>query len=78
MTATVHERQSVFDIAVQYLGSPEGCFTVAEKLGVSVTGTLTPGIQFDYDVTDVVDKKTAEYYSNNNIIPTTDNDSTGL
>lgn len=72
MKAIVGNRQSSIDIAIQYLGSAEGCFFIAQKLGVSITDRLVPGTILEYDAGDIIDKSVADHYSNNNIIPTTD------
>lgn len=73
MTGTVQERQTVFDVALQYFGSAEACFVVAEKLGISITDTPTAGATFEYDLNEVVDRHVVNYYSKNGIIPTTEN-----
>lgn len=84
MTATITYGQSILDVALQYLGSAEGCFIVAQKLDVSITGTAMTaekdapetvelaGRTFDYSVNDIIDPVVADYYRRNNIVPTTD------
>ena len=71
MTATVQERQTILDIALQYFGSIEACFLVAEKLGISITDQPPTGATFNYQNTDVIDKNVVDYYIKNNIVPTT-------
>lgn len=71
MTATIQERQTVFDLALQYFGSAEACFLVAERLGIAVTDTPPVGVTFNYEITDIIDHRVVDYYSKNGIIPTT-------
>lgn len=88
MVATIAHGQSILDVALQYLGSAEGCFIIADKLGVSITGTETTydkklkkdintkadlaGRTFEYFDEEVIDPQVVEYYRQNNIVPTTD------
>ncbi len=71
MKATVQHRQSVFDLALHYFGAIEAAFLVAEKLGCSVTNDLTAGASFEFSASEVQDKRVADYYAKNDIIPTT-------
>lgn len=72
MVGRVGHRQSVLDIALQYLGSAEGCFVVAERMGVAITGTLQVGSIFEYAQEDIIDRHIATAYAKGNITPTTD------
>lgn len=72
MTITVQQRQSVLDIALQYFGSIEAAFLVAERLGVSITDRLTAGMTLEYDASEIIDNNVVAYYAKNNIVPTTE------
>lgn len=72
MIAIVQDRQTVFDLALQYLGSAEACFFVAEKLGISVTDMPAPGASFEYETSDIVDPHVVDYYRKNGIVPATE------
>lgn len=74
MTATVNHRQTVFDLALQHLGSAEACFLVADRLGICVTDTPPPGAAFDYSAAEIADPHVAGYYARNAIQPTTENE----
>lgn len=73
MIGTVNERQTVFDLALQYFGSAEACFLVADRLGITITDTPPPGAVFEYSATEIMDKQVVDYYSKNAIVPTTEN-----
>ena len=49
MKVTVKDRQSLFDVAIQVLGSAEGVFALAERNGLSITDRLTDGQELEYD-----------------------------
>jgi len=72
MTATVQHRQTALDVALQYFGSAEAVFTVAERLGVSITDPLPVGATFEYAAAEIIDKSVADKYQDNGIIPTTE------
>lgn len=74
MTAVVSDRQSVFDVALQYFGDVSASVIVAERLNVAVTDKLIVGATFEYNESEVVNKQVVNYYSQNNITPTTDDD----
>lgn len=74
MTAIVSDRQSVFDVALQYFGDVSASIIVAERLNVAVTDRLTIGVVFEYSESEIVNKQVVNYYRQNNIIPTTDDD----
>lgn len=74
MTAVVSDRQSVFDIALQYFGDVSASVMVAERLNVAVTDKLTIGVTFEYSESEIVNKQVVDYYQQNNITPTTDDD----
>lgn len=70
MTATVHPRQCITDIALQYFGSVEAIYIVAQRLGTSIDATPQAGATFDYSPDEIIDPAVVNYYKNNNIIPT--------
>lgn len=71
MTATVHDRQSVFDVALQYFGTAEAAFLAADRLGIAVTDTPPRGATFEYQPDEVPEPHIAEYYARSGIVPTT-------
>lgn len=62
--------QSLFDLAIQKLGSVEGVFELAEKADVSLTDELAVGVLLNAPV-DPADRQVADYYKANRIIPAT-------
>ena len=71
MIAIVHPRQSIFDVALQHFGSAEAAFLVAEKFGCSITDDLINVSTIEFSESEVLDKRIADYYRQNNIIPAT-------
>ena len=65
----VLQGQSIFDIAVQELGSAEGAFALAIANGQSVTDALHEGQEME--LTAVVNKPIATYYANKSLTPAT-------
>lgn len=76
MKVTVKDRQSLFDVAIQVLGSAEGVFALAERNGLSITDRLTDGQELEYDLGDIVDSRTAELVAARRICPATEIPST--
>lgn len=72
MIAVVNDRQNVFDVALQFFGDVSASIIVAERLNVAVTDKLTIGATFEYNESEVVNKQVVDFYSQNNIKPTTD------
>lgn len=72
MEVTVKDRQSLLDIAVQYLGSIEGIFALAERNNISITERLHNGCEIECDEADVVNLKVREEYAIRGIIPATE------
>ncbi len=72
MIATVKDRQSLLDVAIQVLGSPTGVFALAERNGLSITDRLTDGQQLTYDLADIEDTRTAELVAARGICPATE------
>lgn len=78
MTFKVLNNQSLFDIAIQTLGSAEAAFDIALANNISITDDLEVGqtLQIPQAVTDYVRKQTVNYYKINDIKPATAIDST--
>lgn len=71
MIATAQDRQSIFDLALQYFGTPEAAFLVADRLGVAITDAPPHGATFEYQADEVADQYIVNYYLRHGIIPTT-------
>lgn len=78
MEITVKDRQSLFDIAIQYLGSVEGVWLLAERNNISITDELEDGTILKYDSTDIIDTKVVERYAQERVSPATDIDDNEL
>lgn len=80
MAINVLTGQSLFDIAIQELGSVEGVFELAEKADVGLTDELVVGVLLNAPV-DPLDRQVVDYYKANRIRPATaitrDNTSAG-
>lgn len=72
MQITVKDRQSLADIAVQYLGGVEGIFALAERNGISITAKLKDGQTLDWELADTVDATVQKTYAARGIEPATD------
>lgn len=72
MQITVKDRQSLADIAVQYLGGVEGIFALAERNGISITARLADGQTLDWELADTVDAQVQRIYAAQGIEPATD------
>lgn len=72
MQITVKDRQSLADIAVQYLGGVEGIFALAERNGISITAKLKDGQTLDWELADTVDATVQRIYAAQGIEPATD------
>lgn len=66
--AKVLERQSIFDIAMQYFGSADAALNVAIVNGLSITDFMPQEVM---DVS-VLNKKIVDYYRINKITPATE------
>lgn len=74
MELTVRDRQSLWDIAVQYLGGVEGVFLLAARNGIEVTGRLKDGQRLEWENDDVVVPSVRAACSLRGIAPATDID----
>ena len=72
MQVPVRNNQSLFDIALQTLGCTEAAFDIALINGISITDELLTGqiLQIP-SMSDYTQRRNAEYYSINNILPAT-------
>ncbi|MEO0337578.1 MAG: LysM domain-containing protein [Bacteroidota bacterium] len=67
MKVIVSPDQSVFDIALQYLGSAEMAFKIAELNGIAVSDELQVGQQLI--IPDVVDQRVVKVYKELDLFP---------
>ena len=74
MEVKVKERQTMFDVALEYLGGAEGAFALAERNGRSITDPLPEGTLLRYEAADVVSEKVVERYAQERVSPATDID----
>ena len=72
MQIAVKDRQSLADIAVEYLGGVEGIFALAERNGISITARLEDGQTLDWELADTVDATVQRIYAAQGIEPATD------
>ncbi len=69
MQITVKNNQSIFDISLLTAGSLEAIFDIAQLNDLSLTDNFIAGTIINYDA--FLDKKIADYFASNNIIPAT-------
>jgi len=62
--------QSIFDLAIQHMGSVEAAFDIAHANGLAVDAALTPGQQLKI-AEGVANRMMVDYYTRNNIHPAT-------
>ena len=72
MQIIVKDRQSLLDIAVQYLGSASAVFALAERNGISITDRLSDGQVLEWELSDTADAKVQKLYNLRGICPATD------
>ncbi|MBS2099197.1 LysM peptidoglycan-binding domain-containing protein [Carboxylicivirga linearis] len=65
----VSEQQSLFDVAVQKLGSPEAAFVLAMENGLSLTDELSPG--YSLELPEEWNSKVVDYFRKANMVPAT-------
>ena len=63
----IQERQTLWDIAIQYCGNVETVFEIMNLNDISVTGTFPKEIV----IPEIINQKIVDYYRTNNIIPAT-------
>lgn len=71
MQCTVHNRQSLVDIALQECGAFEATFALARRNGVSVTDEPATGHVLEYTPEDVVDKRIVAVLAARGVKPAT-------
>ena len=69
MKIQLQSKQTIWDIAIQYCGSEEAAFQIADLNDVSVTEELPVGTMLD--VPEAVNKQIVEYFKANKIVPAT-------
>lgn len=74
MELTAKDRQSLWDISVQYLGGVEGVFLLAARNGIGVTARLEDGQRLEWEVDDIVSPPIQSACSVRGITPATDID----
>ena len=65
---TVQQGQNLKDLGIQYYGSVEGWFRIADLNGVSLTEKVKPG---DQVIVDVVENETVKYLALGGHVPAT-------
>ncbi|MDR2009210.1 MAG: hypothetical protein LBQ22_01860 [Bacteroidales bacterium] len=70
MIIKVKERQTFFDIALQYQGSMESIFDMVIRNNISISDIPENGMELEISPV-IEDKKVVNYYKNNNIEPAT-------
>jgi len=68
-TITVLDRQSLFDIALQYCGDREAVFEISKLNDIPVSAELLAGTVIF--VPEVINQRVVNYYLTNNIVPAT-------
>ncbi len=69
MKVTVLDRQSIFDMAVQVMGSAEAAFVLARDNNLSLTDELQAGQELEWFSID--NRQIETYYKNRNLHPAT-------
>ena len=67
MTIIRTNRQTIFDVAIQYCGDAQAAFEIADLNNVSLTDSETMPLE----IPPVYNKRVVEYYQNNGIKPAT-------
>jgi hypothetical protein len=67
MPITRTDRQSIFDVALQYCGDAQAAFEIVDMNNLSLTDTET----LTLEVPITYNKRMVEYYHNNDIKPAT-------
>lgn len=60
------ENQSLFDVAIQYLGSILAAVDIALANNISVTATITPGMELKIPASTFKNAEVASYFSGRN------------
>ena len=65
----VRDRQTLFDIAIQYCGDREVAFQIADINNLSLTATLSVGLSLEIPTAN--NQRVVSYYASNSISPAT-------
>ena len=70
MKIIVQAGQTLFDIALEFLGGIDGVFDVAAANGINdITADMTPGMELIVDVNKMINADVVAYYAKNRIVP---------
>ncbi|MEO1049514.1 MAG: hypothetical protein AAFX87_02770 [Bacteroidota bacterium] len=68
----VQDRQTMLDVAIQYLGDASGGILLAKLNNLSITEQLEAGQVLKVDTEQTIDPKVVNYLKEKDIIPITD------
>ncbi|OJJ18038.1 hypothetical protein BKI52_29750 [marine bacterium AO1-C] len=68
----VQDRQTLLDVAVQYLGDATGAIYLAQLNNISITENLEAGQILKIDTDQVIDSKVVSYLREKDVVPITD------
>ncbi len=71
ITVIVEEKQTLLDIAIQYLGDATGAIALAKLNNLAITGELSPGQRLSVDARQVINTKVVTYLKEKNNVPVT-------
>lgn len=71
MRSTIHNRQSLLDIAVQECGSFEAAFALSERNGIALTDDLSAGQELEIAPEDVDNKRIVAALAAQDVRPAT-------
>lgn len=63
------ERQTIFDVALQHIGSIEGMFVLADRLNLNITDSIPENSKLDIIESDIINNIVVSSYKEKNIIP---------
>lgn len=72
MEIRVRDRQTLLDVAVQYLGSAEAAFVLAARNGIELTQRLYDGQLLTYELADVLNERVRQTFALQGIAPATE------
>jgi len=68
----VQDRQTLLDVAIQYLGDAIGAIDLAQLNNIAMTGTLPAGQLLKVDTSQVINAKVVSYLREKDVVPITD------
>lgn len=71
MRITIHNRQSLLDVAIAACGAFEAAFDLARRNGLSLTDELTPGQTLEYLPEEIRQRQIVDYLATQRVIPAT-------